>query len=396
MCGSNILFKTFLLDPPEITFLFCFLDFEICYLSSVKPTRSFHCTTTIFHKTKLDSVVFSLHITNCSKISARILLIYIFLFFVSPPLVDTIRTTQTHGDSKNLRDKFVGIQWRIKNPATQRALLSTWRIDERCYRSKKIYSRSLGRFQSHEPTGSTATIRVYYFDRGWSGGWTTRSCQPHDPDKIEQWIIINRMAAKPRTADWQARKDFPFFLNLPFSSRYGETLPRSPGTIYVGWWWRTNQRAGERDSDGKGIHGVVKKEEGALEVPWSWRTAERRQAMPAIRLYFIPSSRQFNKFVFVRTATHVTVIYVSLFHVALIDQRGISLRVGIIGYRKKYFVEGIGKFKLIILSLTWAFLSLNMFSGSGHVSVNFELIADYILFCAIHEETNNFQLLPKV
>lgn len=71
-----------------------------------------------------------------------------------------------------------------------------------------------------------------------------------DSSEIEQWIIINQMGAKPWTSDWQARKDFPFFLNPPFSSRYDGALLHCRRAIRNGWWG--NERGVRGGGEGEG------------------------------------------------------------------------------------------------------------------------------------------------
>lgn len=73
---------------------------------------------------------------------------------------------------------------------------------------EKKLSRSFRGFQSHKlmdisrPDSREWLVRslAYYFHRDVFGR-AARDRQAHDPVEIEQWIIINRMAAKPWTAD---------------------------------------------------------------------------------------------------------------------------------------------------------------------------------------------------
>lgn len=109
-----------------------------------------------------------------------------------------------------------------------------------------------------------------------------------DSSEIEQWIIINQMGAKPWTSDWQARKDFPFFLNPPFSSRYDGALLHCRRAIRNGWWGnergvRGGGRGREEATTGEdgAKTGRSRKEKGFFGV---WRIAERRQAMRTIWL----------------------------------------------------------------------------------------------------------------
>lgn len=111
-----------------------------------------------------------------------------------------------------------------------------------------------------------------------------------DVREIKQWIIINQMGAKPRTSDWQARKDFPFFLNPPFNSRYDWV----PFALLKNDIQRatSKRKKGEDGEGGKGARmgedrvrtGCSRKEKGFLVVLRIWWIAERRQAMPTIWL----------------------------------------------------------------------------------------------------------------
>lgn len=110
-----------------------------------------------------------------------------------------------------------------------------------------------------------------------------------DSNEIEQWIIINQMGAKPRTSDWQARKDFPFFLNLPFSSRYEGTPLHCRRAIHNGRWenGRGTRKGEGRDNDrrGQGEDRTLQEGERVLGASSGlWRIAERRQAMRTIWL----------------------------------------------------------------------------------------------------------------
>jgi len=91
------------------------------------------------------------------------------------------------------------------------------------------------------------------------------------------------MGAKPQTSDWQTRKDFPFFLNPPFSSWYGLCPPALPKNN-IQWLMRKWKKGITTDED-RARTGCFKKEKGSfLTVLRSWRIAERRQAMRAIWL----------------------------------------------------------------------------------------------------------------